>query len=117
MKGRWPLRALALLSVVLTGVGPTTAAHAAASVPQGPQLISLNPPLVAAGHPHWVQAFWVTSSDLCDVQVTAAAPDVTVTYPTGTATYTSFYKGGALTAGKIDYTSFLVSAAPSTSEV
>ena len=46
MKGRWPLRALALLSVVLTGVGPTTAAHAAASVPQGPQLISLNPPLV-----------------------------------------------------------------------
>jgi hypothetical protein len=61
------------------------------------------------GQQGWLAALWIATLDVCDVRVTVAGPGLTITYPTNTSTYTSFYTASALATGNIDYTAFNVS--------
>src|SRR2546430_2701717 len=61
------------------------------------------------GQQGWVSALWTANLDVCDVQVTEAGPGLTISSPTNTGAYTSFYTASALATGNIDYTAFKVS--------
>ncbi|BBH68882.1 hypothetical protein ACTI_55670 [Actinoplanes sp. OR16] len=94
--------ALAAL-MVLTG----TPAHAEPKY--GPyQVDEYAVPAVKSGVGTWVKTWWSSLSDVCDVRVTVKAPDVTITYPENTGTYTSFRRTADLARDDNDYTAFRV---------
>jgi hypothetical protein len=67
-------------------------------------------PPVAAHDSEWVDVRWSTDRPVCDVRVRVhGGRDADVTYP-GDRDYTSFSKGAGLRPGRIDYTSFRVTA-------
>src|SRR5437867_2100455 len=86
---------------------PATPAHAAHT--DGLDLVLPAVASMLPGQQGWVSAIWTANLDVCNVQVTVTGPGLTVTYPTNTGAYTSFYNASALATGNIDYTAFNVS--------
>lgn len=65
---------------------------------------------VDPGDPQWVSIRWTTGRRVCHVRVRVqGAPDVDVDYPSDRP-YTSFSRGEGLRPGRVDYTSFRVTA-------
>lgn len=60
--------------------------------------------------PQWVSVRWTTGHRVCHVRVRVhGGPDVDVDYPSNRR-YTSFSRGEGLRPGRVDYTSFRVTA-------
>jgi hypothetical protein len=87
---------------------PATAAHAAAAEYGPYQVDEYAVPAVKSGVTTAVKTWWTTLSDVCDVRVTFAAPDVTITYPENTRTYTTFRRTADLARDDHAYTAFQV---------
>ena len=86
------------------------AAPASAATPDFGLVVPVLAPMLP-GQTGWVSTMWAAAGDVCDVQVTAAGPGVTVKYPANTATYSSLSKGDTLAKGHLDYVAFNVSLA------
>jgi hypothetical protein len=93
------LAACVLAATALLPPAPAGAADSGGLAPVVPILAPMLP-----GQRGWVAAIWTATTDVCDVQVTATGPGLTIGYPTNTATYTSLYTASALADGNIDYT-------------
>jgi hypothetical protein len=91
--------ASAALGLTLAPARPGYAAHTG-----GLDLVVSTLAAMLPGQQGWVSALWTAAIDVCDVQVTATGPGLTITYPTNTSAYTSFYNASALATGNIDYT-------------
>lgn len=102
---------LVVSAVIVVGSSAMAApAHAA----QDDGLTLLVPTLapMQPGQQGWVSAMWSANVDVCDTQMTISASGSgslpTFTYPSNTATYSSFYTSSALAAGNLDYVAFKV---------
>jgi hypothetical protein len=96
------------VGVVAAAIGSLAVGSVAQAAPaySGPQLLWSSPVVLRPGQATWVQAYWRTWTDVCDVAITADAPGVDVGYPSNTGTYSSFYRQASLAAGESDYTAF-----------
>jgi len=102
MGRRWGKLAAAVSStaVVLASLG---ALPAAASNTGLDLVVSSLAPMLP-GQQGWVSALWHADHDVCDVQVTASGPGLTVGYPANTGSFASFYTSNGLAKTNIDYT-------------
>jgi hypothetical protein len=91
------------------GLLAATAGPAAASV-EGPKAVTTWAAAVSPGTPTWIELFWTTGKKLCHVQVTVAAANVDVVYPTNTGDYSSLSQSSTLRAYHIDETSVRITA-------
>jgi hypothetical protein len=96
---------LIVLAAMTAGPGafPASPAHAANS---GLGLLLPVIPAMLPGQQGWIGTTWIASDDVCDVEVTASGPGVTVSYPSNTATYSSLFQNSSLLDGGIDFTAF-----------
>lgn len=101
----------ALLLGAVAALSFTPAAQAAAKDDGLDLVIPVLAPMLP-GQQGWVSALWTAKKDVCDVQVTASGPGMTVNYPANTDTFSSFYVNSALATDTIDYTAFDVTVAP-----
>jgi hypothetical protein len=102
------LTAAATAALLVAAGGP---ARADPGSSQGPQLLTVAPPLLVTGAPTWVELRWLTAQPVCDFRLTAmSTADVQVVYPSNTATHSSFYRGDSLGGLRSDYTSIHVTA-------
>lgn len=110
-------RAAAVL-VVLTAVTAVLAAFPASPAQAKTSglelLVPIVPPMLA-GQQGWIGTTWIATDDVCDVQVTASAPGLTVSYPSNTATYSSLFQNSSMLDGGIDFTAFNVTLSPTAS--
>ncbi len=60
------------------------------------------------GQQGWVPALWEASHDVCNVQVTATGPGLTISYPANTGRFSSLYTSNGLAKTNIDYTALNV---------
>jgi hypothetical protein len=97
------LAALMVTASLLAGTTVPSSASGAAPWP-----VTSSPGVVRAGEPTWVEVYWLSWADVCDVKITASAPGVEVGYPSNTGTYTSFSRSSSLAAGAGDYTAVRV---------
>jgi hypothetical protein len=98
-----------VLASMLVG-SPASATPPISALPgaSGPWPLALTPTIVAAAEPTWVNVHWLTWTPVCRVRVTASATGADLRYPSNTGTYSSFYRGSSLDAGRTDYTAVRV---------
>lgn len=108
--GRMRLSRIAAAALGLAAAGATLVPAAPAVA--APQDLGLVVPLLSPmlpGQSGWVGTMWAAGDDVCGLQVTAAGPNVTVTYPANTGSFTSLSKGDTLRTGSLDYTALKLS--------
>jgi hypothetical protein len=111
-KLRW-LRLWSSVAAVTAGlvVATGTPARAGTGGDQGPQLLTVAPPLLVTGVPRWVELRWLTGAPVCDFRLTASStPAVRIGYPSNTGTFSSFYRSDELGGLRSDYTSIHITA-------
>jgi len=96
-------------AIAVTGMATAgmAAPAAASSYYRGPQPVSNRLHAVKANQSSWVNIYWRTGKEICDVEVRVRAADVDIEYP-GKRHYTSFSKKDALRPGRTDYTAFKI---------
>lgn len=119
MRARIRLGTVAALAAALLLTAP--AAPAGAQAP-GQQKQEDTPPLslvvkqltpMLPGQQGWIGTTWTTDADVCDVEITGSAPGLVFSYPTNTATFSSFYTASALATGNLDLVAFNITVDPS----
>jgi hypothetical protein len=95
----------------LASLGTPAPASAAQPDREGPRPITTVLQPVDPHDPQWVSLRWTTERRVCHVRVRVhgGREDVDVAYP-GRRLYTSFSRGEGLRPGRVDYTSFRVTA-------
>ncbi len=102
MGRRWGKLAAAVSSVAVA-LASLGALPAAASNTGVDLVVSSLAPMLP-GQQGWVSALWHADHDLCNVQVTASGPGLTVGYPANTGSFASFYTSNGIAKTNIDYT-------------
>lgn len=111
---------LAVPTAAQAAVSPGAQAAVPSALTAVPAVPILLTPLLAPmlpGQTGWISTMWNATSPICNVKVTATGNDVSVSYPTNTATYSSLSKQSSLSASGIDYTAFKVSVNTSTTAI
>ena len=76
------------------------------------QLLTTSLPAMLPGQQGWVGLSWTATSNVCDVEVTATGPGVTITYPENTGAFSSLYVRNALAETNRDYTALNIAVSP-----
>jgi hypothetical protein len=100
----------ATLASAMTLASMVSPAPASAARRDGPQPLTSGLPPVDPGDPQWVSVRWTTDVRICHVRVRVhGGRDVDVAYPSDRR-FTSFARGEGLRPGRVDHTSFRVTA-------
>lgn len=91
----------ATTAAALTATAAAMTASAVAAEPQGngPEPLAAYVQPVDSRVSTWVNLYWVTDVRICAAKVRVTGPNVDVSYPSNTQTYTSFEKDDTLPPG------------------
>ncbi|GAA3391818.1 hypothetical protein [Cryptosporangium minutisporangium] len=79
------------------------------------ELLTAPLPAMLSGQQGWIAGTYLADKDLCDVRITGSGPGVSISYPTNTGSYSSFYREGWLADSGLDFSALNVTVSPSVS--